>query len=191
VSTRKFAKHKSLTKAGNMRQDGGGRFLKTGGEERARFTTTLPPSALHALDLLVKAAFQQAGVELQRNEALAILLGAAIDARYREPLALKRFLELAAAWTGWEQGLLPPLPKAPATKSAGSGRSGEKRTRLTNPQGKQVDQILLPWLENGINTASELAQVTAAIADAGLPVQVESTLRTRLRRLGQRRPKDV
>ena len=123
VVMRRYAKHKSRVTQGNKHQDKGGKFLKTGGEERARFTTTLPPSALHALDVLVTAAKTNRGVELQRNEALTILLGVVVDDRFREPAALRSFLELAEAWGGWGVGLQAPLPKK--TKPSRPNKLGE------------------------------------------------------------------
>jgi hypothetical protein len=114
-AVRRYAQHRSRVPAGNLRQGIDGRLLKTGGEERARFTTTLPPSTLRALDALVAMANVTAGTALQRNEALALLV-ATVAGDHHEPAARQRFLALAASWKGWGEGLQPPAGAAPARK---------------------------------------------------------------------------
>lgn len=125
-TARTYAKHRSHVTAGNRHQDGGGKFLKTGGEQRARFTTTLPPSALQALDRLVTEAEQQNGEPLQRNEALVLLLATVMHRSYGLPEAQQRFLELAAAWKGWGSGVQPPANAKPPTQRRHGGGQAPK-----------------------------------------------------------------
>jgi len=63
-------------------------------------------------------------------------------------------------------------------------RTGEKRTRLTKDQGRQLDQIIRDVLNNPPATRTELLATIADKATAiGLPHQPLETIRTRLRRL--------
>lgn len=118
----------------------GSRFAPSGGKDRPRLNTTLPPQTLEAIDTLAAAH------GLQRNEVLTLAL-ATIAGPCSDPAAAAHFAALAAAWEGFAKGVQAPAdgrPRMPShrppkgERSMASGRLGpehREQIRLLVAQG--------------------------------------------------------